>query len=234
MRAVVAQTGVPITDSIFHFDDRSDDLDRDMNVDCFWEWTGLSSSRGSSLVDPRTGLQHKSDSQMGDEIAEGLYEGRRDLLEATMRRGWDRTNKDFKPLPNTAQWSMEYYYTSCSMEGPFPEQWIVDNGWDRDRLCPILKDDQHVYFWAPVTAECAAKTGRFTMPTPHKERDPAMDVWYEEVNDGGFYCLGLDDKVLVFYLDGPGDVIRRRWQCDKERWESMWLKAFGREVVTIF
>lgn len=128
------------------------------------------------------------------------------------------------------------------MEGPFPESWIVKGGLDRDRLCPILKDDQHVYFWLPVSAQCAARTGQFTMPTPYEERDPEAgasefmghDAWYEEVSDGGFYVLGLDDKVLVFYLDGPGGVTLRRWQCSMEQWESMWLSAFRQETVNLF
>ena len=51
--------------------------------------------------------------------------------------------------------------------------------------------------------------------------------------DGGAYVLGLDDTVLIFYVDGPGDMVYGRWQCDRRRWESMWTSTFGALSVTI-
>ena len=45
--------------------------------------------------------------------------------------------------------------------------------------------------------------------------------------------LGLDDKVLLFYMDAPGDSISGHWQWDKHQWKNMWLSAFGTMHVRV-
>ena len=43
----------------------------------------------------------------------------------------------------------------------------------------------------------------------------------------------MGDKVLIFYVDGPGNMVYGRWQCGRPQWESMWLSAFGSLSVQI-
>jgi len=63
------------------------------------------------------------------------------------------------------------------------------------------------------------------------------DVWFEEGFYGGTYVLGVDDTVLLFYIDGndddSDDLIYNRWQCSKDQWESMWLKAFAATSIEL-
>jgi len=163
-------------------------------------------------VDPRTGQVSPDEETLTEEI----YDGRRDLLEATIRRGWDRMSSDFKPIPPTATWKLT----------PIPQ----------------LSDGQTTILNGVTSAECTTRTGKLTIPTPFRERDPNAghdyymnnDVWFECTCDGGTYVLGMDDKVLVFSVHGPGDFIYRRWQCDVDQWEQMWLSAFGTKTLTIF
>jgi hypothetical protein len=39
--------------------------------------------------------------------------------------------------------------------------------------------------------------------------------------------------VYLMYVDSPGDMIYSQWSCSRERWESLWTKAFGARQVTL-
>jgi len=159
-----------------------------------------------------------------DEVMERMFDGTRGLLEPLLRRGWDQLGPSFEPLPTTAQWVIQRVST-----GP------------ARRLMPVLRDDTHCYLLLPTSAECAVRTGALTIPDPYRARDPAsghrdymtIDIWFEDCGDGGAYVLGLDDTVLIFYVDGPGNMVYGRWQCGRDQWESMWLSTFGSLSVQI-
>ena len=81
------------------------------------------------------------------------------------------------------------------------------------------------------------------MPTPFTGRPHEAgtgfymnhDVWFEDCGDGGAYVIGLpdDETVLVFYLEGPNDMIMNRWRCSRDQWESMWVRTFGSTVIEL-
>ena len=159
-----------------------------------------------------------------DEAWENLFEGDRRLFESLLRRDWGRLGPAFAPLPTTARWTVQR----------------MDVG-PGGVLMPVLRDGSRYYCVLPTSAECTARLGTLSIPDPYHARDPAAghseymarDTWFEDCGDGGTYVLGLDDTVLIFYVDGPGNMVYGRWQCDRRRWESMWLSAFGSLSVTI-
>ena len=167
-----------------------------------------------------------------EDLYERLYEGHRGVLEPLLRQSWGRLGPSFEQLPNTAQWTLQ------RME-------VGGNG----KLMPVLRDDKRFYIVLRTSAECCARLGSLTIPDPYHGRDlepwrvldpsaghsdyMACDTWFEDCEDGGTYVLGLDDTVLVFYVDGPGDMIYGRWQCSRAQWESTWLSAFGSLSVTV-
>ena len=132
----------------------------------------------------------------------------------------ERIALDFKQIPKNARWSVQRVQPVEGIEG---------------KLMPVLQDENHIFLLCPTSAECVSRTGELTMPTPYMDRDARAeaghymnyDVWFEDCGDDGMYVLGFDEKVLLFYVDGPGDMIYNRWQCHKDQWESMWLSAFG-------
>ena len=163
-----------------------------------------------------------------DDLEEKLYEGDRSVLEPLLRSSWDRLGPSFQQLPNTAQWTIQRFTDVGTDNG--------DAG-----LMPVLCDDENFHLLLPTSAECIGRTGALTMPDPYHARDPAAghrdymcrDVWFEDCGDGGAYVLGLDDTVLIFYVDGPGDMVYGRWQCSRGQWETMWQSAFGSRSVTV-
>lgn len=149
-----------------------------------------------------------------------LYDGERSVLEPLLRISWNRLGSSFQQLPNTARWTIQ------RGEGG---------------LMPVLCDDEDIHLLLSTSAKCIGRSGALIMPDPYHARDPAAghsdymcrDLWLEEFNDGGAYVLGLDDTVLIFYIDGPGDMIFGRWQCSRSQWETMWLSVFGSLSVTV-
>lgn len=190
--------------------------------DSYLDWTGIEIDPDArddpgvlKYVDFRTGAAIDYD-DMEETMHDQLYDGHRDLLVPMLRRGWDRFGESFRPIPTTARWTIQ------SVEG---------------ELMPVLKDDDHYYLLCPTSAK--QFSGTLTMPTPAEAQDAppanyAHDVWFEDCGDGGAYVLALDDDtVVVFYIDGPGDMIYGRWQCSKHQWEEMWMAAFGAATVDL-
>ena len=97
---------------------------------------------------------------------------------------------------------------------------------------PSLEDDDGLYVLLPTSAKYAEE--RLTLPDPH-QRHPnhetfiCKDVWFEYCGDGGVYIL-IDETVLIFYVDGPGDVVKGRFK--RLRWVEMWVKIFKAEHIT--
>ena len=190
--------------------------------DSFLDWSGLCTdpdARDASgvlnYVDFRTGAPIDY-YDMEDTIHDQMYEGHRDILEPMLQRDWERLGKSFLPIPSTARWTIQ------SVEGT---------------LMPVLKDENHYYLVCPTSEKDFGTTGTLRMPTPEKARSSASsctahDVWCEEDAYGGTYVLALDDTVVVFHVDGPGDMIYNRWQCSKDQWEQMWMAAFGTATVS--
>uniref|UniRef100_A0A7S0LD09 Uncharacterized protein n=1 Tax=Coccolithus braarudii TaxID=221442 RepID=A0A7S0LD09_9EUKA len=155
-----------------------------------------------------------------DDLLERLFDGERHLLETLLRSGWERLASSFEQLPSTAQWTMQ----------------SIEN-----TVMPALRDDSRCYLLLPTSAECTVHLRALPIPDPYHERDPAAghkkymaaDTWFEDCGDGGAYVLGIDDTMLIFYVDGPGNMVYGRWQCDRRRWESMWISTFGALSVTI-
>ena len=152
---------------------------------------------------------------------ERFYDGNRTILEPLFRENWDLLAKDINPIPETAKWSIQ------RVEGD---------------LMPILQDENFIYLLCPTSARAVSRIGELTMPTPSQARIPIegispvymnQDVWFEDCDDGGAYVIGLDDKVVLFYVDGPDDVVLNRWQCDVDQWERMWISAFGATTVSV-
>lgn len=152
-----------------------------------------------------------------EEVAEVLYDGDRATLTSLLRQG-DRLDS-FAALPDDAEWCFQLY-----------------NG--RGHL-PVLRNASHVFAILTTSAQCVTAMGGLALPTPDAARTPnaghrkymAKDVWFEECGDGGLYVLGVDDAVLLFYVDGPGDMVMGRWRCSYDRWEALWLGAFGSTMV---
>ena len=196
--------------------------------ECFSDWSGLETDPAAGgYIDPRYGVANDGFDDAGRYIFWGtnedvLYDGHRDFLESMLRQGWDRMGPSFRQIPSTARWTI---------------QPVAHRG--HGNLMPVLRDDEQVYLLCPTSFECLGRTGELTMPTPAEERNRTSghgtytvhDVWFEDCGDGGAYVLALDDTVVLFYVDGPGDMIMGRWQCTKHQWESMWLSAFGTTTV---
>eukprot|EP00521_Asterionellopsis_glacialis_P007644 CAMPEP_0195289528 /NCGR_PEP_ID=MMETSP0707-20130614/5768_1 /TAXON_ID=33640 /ORGANISM="Asterionellopsis glacialis, Strain CCMP134" /LENGTH=359 /DNA_ID=CAMNT_0040349545 /DNA_START=71 /DNA_END=1150 /DNA_ORIENTATION=- len=215
MKVIIAQSGVQVTkeDSrlqVFMFPRENGKHQQDRG-EPFSDWAGI--FKYPEPTDQDTYLKH---SWMEDH----LYDGYRVILESMLRRDWERMSSDFKQIPETAKWSIQ------RVEGS---------------LMSILQDENHVYLLSPTSAECVSRIHELTMPTPFIDRDDKAgpghymnhDVWFEDCGDGGVYIIGLEEKVLLFYVDGPGDMVMNRWQCHKDQWESMWLSAFGTVTVKI-
>lgn len=219
MEAVAAQCGLEITHQqrinekdggpvgVFHF---PEDVGEN-----FSEWIlGL------------TADEDYNEDEEYDEMMEHLYDGERGLLEKLLRRDWTRLGPSFKQLPNSARWTMHRF---------------TENQGCIAQVMPVLCDDEHDYLMLPTSVECVGRTGALTIPDPFHARDPAAghndymarDTWFEDCGDGGAYVLGLDETVLIFYVDGPGDMVYGRWQCSREQWESMWRSAFGSLSVMV-
>ena len=215
MQAQVQETGEDF--ERFHFPRRS----HGDYGECFTEWLvpteGLDDEQVESALQ-RAVLATNCDDD-SDVFIRAFY-GERGLLEPLLRLNWDQLGPSFKPLPKTAQWAIQR----------------VD-----EKLMPVLRDEVHCYLLLPTSADCTVRTGTLTMPDPYRARDPAAghgdymnaDIWFEDCEDGGVYVLGLDDAVLIFYVDGPGNMVFGRWQCGRSQWESMWLSAFGSLSVQI-
>ena len=190
--------------------------------ECFTEWLipteGLDDQQVASALQRAVLATNCSDES---DIFERAFYGERGLLGPLLRLNWDQLGPSFKPLPNTAQWAIQR----------------VD-----EKLMPVLRDEVHwSYLLLPTSADCTVRTGTLTIPDPYRARDPAaghedymnFDIWFENCDDGGVYVLGLDETVLIFYVDGPGNMVCGRWQCGRGQWESMWLSAFGSLSVQI-
>mmetsp|Transcript_37365 Transcript_37365/g.88333 ORF Transcript_37365/g.88333 Transcript_37365/m.88333 type:complete len:276 (+) Transcript_37365:45-872(+) len=141
-----------------------------------------------------------------DDQSENLYKGHRDVLETIIRS--DGLVKDFREIPNSAAWVMQ------KIKGD---------------LIPALMDDQELYLLLPTSARHAEEG--FCMPDPDaRHPNPrtymTKDVWFEDCMDGGVYILGLDDDVLIMYVDGPGDMVYGRFRCSRQQWRDMWFTAF--------
>jgi hypothetical protein len=155
-----------------------------------------------------------------------LYDGYRSVLEPILRNGWERMAVDFNQIPTTATWSVQRVQPVEGIEG---------------NLMPVLQDGHHVFLLCPTSADCVPRIGELAMPTPYTDRDARAgaghymnhDVWFEDCGDGGMYVLGVDERVLLFYVDGPGDMIYNRWQCHRDQWEGMWCSAFGATTINI-
>ena len=172
---------------------------------------------------PLTGSE--SFETLRDLVQEKVYDGERSVLEPMLRSRWNLLGPSFQQLPNTARWTI---------------QRVADHV--TPALMPVLCDDNALHLLLPTSAKCIPRCGALTMPDPYHARDQAAghepymcgDVWFEDCGDGGAYVLGLDDdRVLIFYVDGPGDMVYGRWQCSRSQWESMWLSAFGSLSVTV-
>jgi len=197
------------------------------------EWVAALRSAAQATAspdDPLTGSESFEDLQ--ELVLERLYYGvlqQRCALEPLLRSSWNRLGSSFEQLPHTARWTIQR----------------VEDG---DHLCPVaptlmavLCDDNAVHLLLPTSAKCTARCGALTMPDPYQPRDQAAghdvdvcgDVWFEDCGDGGARVIGLDDRVLIFYVNDPGDMIYGRWQCTRGHWEAMWLEAFGSTSVAV-
>uniref|UniRef100_A0A7S1FLA7 HMG box domain-containing protein n=1 Tax=Corethron hystrix TaxID=216773 RepID=A0A7S1FLA7_9STRA len=185
--------------------------------DNFSDWTGL--FEYPKPDDEDTVLKY-------DWMEEHLYDGYRVVLETVLRKGWERMKADFKQIPTAAAWSVQRVQSCEDVEAT---------------LMPVLQDGKQVFLLCPTSAECVPRLGALKMPTPYEDRDEKAgaghymnhDVWFEDCGDGGMYVLGLDERVLLFYVDGPGDMVYNRWQCHKDQWEDMWRSAFGKTTINI-
>lgn len=154
------------------------------------------------------------------------------VLEPLLQISWNRLGPTFQQLPNTARWTIQGVVGVCPVDPPM--------------LMAVLCDDNAIHLLLPTSAKCS---GALTMPDPYQARDQAAghdledahggvypycgDVWFEDCCEGGAYVIGLDDKVLIFYVDNPGDMVYGRWQCTRSHWEAMWLEAFGSTSVAV-
>ena len=147
-------------------------------------------------------------------LKEKLYLGSRKCLETILTRNNKSKLKDFQELPETARWKMR------NIDGI---------------LVPSLEDRSNVYVLMPDSGNIGPILKSISMPDPTASgpagmpipRDYCEDVWFEECEDGGVYVVGIDDEVVIFYLDVPGDKIYGKYKCSKSYWESIWLNTFG-------
>jgi hypothetical protein len=147
-------------------------------------------------------------------LKEKLYLGSRKCLETILTRNNKSKLKDFQELPETARWKMR------NIDGI---------------LVPSLEDRSNVYVLMPDSGNIGPILKSISMPDPTVSgpagmpipRDYCEDVWFEECEDGGVYVVGIDDEVVIFYLDVPGDMIYGKYKCSKSYWESIWLASFS-------
>ena len=146
-----------------------------------------------------------TDDDFADDICDDLYAGSRAVLEHYFRRHLDLLLNDFAWIPTDSKWIMQ------RVQGVY---------------MPVLEDTCHRRIcMLPTSAECDP----IVMPDPYHQRVPPPtsdymtdDVWFEYCQDGGMYCLGIDDTVLIMYVDGPGDMIYGRYKCSYDQWKQMW------------
>jgi len=151
-------------------------------------------------------------------LKEKLYLGNRKCLEAILTRNNYSKLKDFKELPETARWKMRH----------------IDGF-----LVPSLEDSRNVYTLLPDSGSIGKMLKSLSIPNPNASgpagmpipRDFCEDVWFEDCEDGGVYILGINNEVVIFYLDVPSDKIYGMYKCSSSHWESTWLNTFG--VFTI-
>ena len=231
MEAVAAQCGIEITHEQ-RISERSGDP---VSVFCFpgddgetfSEWIlGLSGDDPSQHATVIQRAVQLTGSQNEEALYDKLYDGERGLLEKLLRGDWTRLGSSFKQLPPTARWTIKRFAESQG---------------DLGQVIPVLCDDEHDHLMLPTSVACVGRTGVLVIPDPFQARAAvaghstymARNTWFEDCGDGGAYVLGIDETVLIFYVDGPGDMVYGRWQCGREQWESMWLSVFGSLSVSI-
>lgn len=171
--------------------------------ECYSEWIVGTAARGL-------------DEEAADALYEAIYDGDRATLERLLRRDGKRRVKDFAPFPRDVAW------VAVDAEGA---------------LLPALQDPKSgcVLVLLTSAAEPAAQRKGLARPDPDRAREPGepmqRDVWFERCGDGGVWILGLDEEVLVLYVDAPGDQVYSRWSCPRATWDSLWRSAFGAAVV---
>lgn len=151
-------------------------------------------------------------------LKEKLFLGSRRCLETILTRNNKSKLDDFAVLPETARWKMR----------------LIDGF-----SVPSLEDRQNVYALMPDSGNICQILKSLSIPNPNASgpagmpvpRDYCEDVWFEDCEEGGVYFLGIDDEVVIFYLDIPSDTIYGKYKCSKSQWESTWLSSFGSFTV---
>jgi hypothetical protein len=147
-------------------------------------------------------------------LNEKLYLGNRNCLETILLRNNMSKLKDFDELPETATWKMRE----------------IDGA-----LVPSLEDRSNVYALMPDSAKVSHIFKTLSIPDPEGTgpsgypipRDYCEDVWFEECDNGGVYFFGIEDEVLLMYLDVLNDRLYGKYKCSRDQWHATWLKTFG-------
>lgn len=140
-----------------------------------------------------------------------MYEGHRATVVEIIPADDGKRLADFVKLPASAAWNNQ----------PVGET-----------LMPVLASgNKHVHIVMPFTT----KAGKRVMPDPDNPSGPpaymAAGMWFEDCGDGGCYVLGAGDNVLLFYVDGTGDMIYGRWMCTRVQWAALWATFLLGEPV---
>ena len=151
-----------------------------------------------------------------------LYSGERAVLEEVLNGGRKKLIKSFRSLPGSVKWVIREV---C-------EPWT-----DCAKLIPSLEGDDGIYVLLPTSAQLALDGSTLSIPDPDARSAAegtymAKDVWFEDCGDGGLWIIGIGDKVLILYVDSPGDTVCGRYFCERKRWNALWIATFGATHVS--
>ena len=180
------------------------------------------------------------------EQGEYMYGGHRDLLEPIIRKNWERMDDDFRPIPEeTAKWCVERV-KGVLMPVLRDENHVYlslpSSAYNLPRTKELAMPTPYKSrtFGTTTTATTTTAT---TVGGDDNDENNNYDygIWFEDQDnnyamvasesEGGTYVMGLDGEVLIFSVDGPGDVIRARWKCGNDQWERMWEESFGSTTI---
>jgi hypothetical protein len=135
-----------------------------------------------------------------DEMYEKCFEGKREIFVDLILKSNGLVYSKFIQLPEGVSWTMRMI---------------------KNKLVPVLSLNDNYNLMLPSLSIHSNNTNVIAIPDPENAIHPGVtsylcsgNLWFENCGDGGVYILGIDNEVLLFYLDSPGGIIYSSYKAN--------------------